>query len=682
MQNRKRESFFSHVSSSQWKRVFWIGFAGILLLPLLSFYPWKYRILFTLSFLAFVWIDLFSPLVATAILASSSLFFGNHPGGRFLELQDCLWIFWSVRGIIELKLLGRSVFSMEFWKRPIGILLFGFFLSGILSLLSNPELVFDLRFYQKGWFWFLHSTELEPWYPIKLLGIGILFWIGWNGRKEWLEKTKGRDRLLEFFAFGVMIGLLIAVLFGWLEFFFPFVKSKLDEYHLWLDGYKLVALPHSYFIWMKEIQAPFAIQSLYWNRSWFAVSLLSGLPFVFYLLFRITEKKELENPENKSYPSKVHIRLLLSFGILILLGLTFVWIGARGGMFSFALLWICAGFYFLFFKLVPNETVQKAIVRFGIIALIICGILFPILVIYTKLGLEDPERLSHFQAGWKLFLNKPLFGGGFESYGWYNECCLNQTGKGSPYHTTHNQWIQIFSGLGVFGGILFALLWGFLLDSIAFSKMEKGESIGERAVYFGSVVAIFVYSFFQEWFYLRAVYLQWIALFVFFGKNESAFVLNFISRIFKKENILRFTIVVLLLLGISIFFFPTKMFRSGIYFPPGQRKDFAWILEGKSRLVLVSTFESYRVIPNSDLSNGVSNVDIEGGHRVVYPTVKTMVPMDDLEFQTIEGENILKFECKITEERNGWRTLRFWSSEVLDPEPRKICAQYSIQKSL
>ncbi|AOP34576.1 hypothetical protein A0128_12375 [Leptospira tipperaryensis] len=684
MQNQKRNPFFIPLQISSTKIAFWIGFSILLLLPLLSFYPWKYRIAFTVLMFVFVLIDLFSPLVATAILASTGVLFGNHPGGRFLELQDSFWIYWSLRGIIELKFSGTSVFSLEFWKRPIGILLLCFFASGIVSLLANPELVSDIRFYQKGWFWFLHSTELEPWYPIKLLGIGILFWIGLHARREWLGETRKPDRLLYFFAVGIVIGLSISVFVGWMEYFFPFAKSKLDAYHFWLDGYKLIALPHSYFSWMEDLQNQFAIQSLFWNRSWFAVYLISGLPFLFYVLFQNKDDSfadDRSDTNSKTFKSKNRIRLFLLLGAFIVLSLTFVWIGARGGMLSFLVLWISAGVYFLFFRLVKKESIQKGAIRFGIVFLILCGIGFPILVIYTKLGAGDPERLSHFLGGWKLFLSKPLFGGGFESYGWYNECCLTQSGKESPYHTTHNQWIQIFSGLGIFGAFFYALLWGFLLDSIAFAKKENKESIGARALYFGSVVAIFIYSFFQEWFYLRAVYLQWIALFAYFGARNSLWE-NVVFRIFQKKNVLKFLFSLAILLFFSLYLFPTKMFRSGVYFPPGGDKFTAWILEGHSRIVLVSKPDIYSVGFNSDFPNGISKIDIEGGYRQIYPFLKTMIPKDDIDFRTIEGDNILKFECSISEQNSGWKQIFFWSPEVLDPEPRKLCGQITIRKSL
>lgn len=59
-------------------------------------------------------------------LAASGVFFGNHPGGRFLELQDCLWIYWCVRGIVENKLYGNRILEDPFWKSRIGVLLLSF----------------------------------------------------------------------------------------------------------------------------------------------------------------------------------------------------------------------------------------------------------------------------------------------------------------------------------------------------------------------------------------------------------------------------------------------------------------------------------------------------------------------------------------------------------------------------
>lgn len=186
MKDRVRKLFPSPV----FKSLIWIFFGILLILPLLAFYPWKYRVVFVFLFVCFTILDLLFPLVATFFLAASGVFFGNHPGGRFLELQDCLWIYWCVRGIVENKLYGNRILEDPFWKSRIGVLLLSFFGTGILSLIVNPELFVDFKYYQKGWFWFLHSTELEPYYPIKLLFLGILFLFGLIARKNWLEKVR------------------------------------------------------------------------------------------------------------------------------------------------------------------------------------------------------------------------------------------------------------------------------------------------------------------------------------------------------------------------------------------------------------------------------------------------------------------------------------------------------------
>lgn len=126
---------------------------------------------------------------------------------------------------------------------------------------------------------------------------------------------------------------------------------------------------------------------------------------------------------------------------------------------------------------------------------VLAGILFPIWVVWTLVGPMDPERFSHFSSGMKLGIEKLLLGGGFESYGWYNECCLSSNIRASTYHTTHNQYLQIFSGLGIVGVVLYSLLWCFLFYELLKTE-RRGRSTLVVSVLFSSVAAVFVYSFF------------------------------------------------------------------------------------------------------------------------------------------------------------------------------------------
>ncbi|EMP80739.1 putative membrane protein [Leptospira santarosai str. CBC1531] len=663
---------------------FWIVFGILLILPLLSFYPWKFRIVFVFLFVCFAVLDVLFPLVATFFLAASGIVFGNHPGGRFLELQDCLWIFWCVRGIVENYFRGSGIFTDAFWKHPIGILLLLFFGAGVLSLIANPDLFFDFRFYQKGWFWFLHSTELEPAYPIKLLLLGILFLFGLIARKNWLGDISGSSAVnpvYRIFASGVVVGMIVSITVGWLEYFSPEVKSILDFYHKWLDGYKFSAFPHSLIPFLKRFLPKFGIQSLFWNRSWFSIYLISGLPFLFYCVFAgsenfkigIFKKSKVFEGGAVSYRSGW---FLLSV-VLLVFGATFFWIGARGGIFSFVTFCVLSVFIFPFF-LVKNRNTSRMFAAILASHFVMMGILFPLSVIWMRVGPMDPERFSHFLAGLTLGIGKPLLGGGFESYGWYNECCLNPEGRSSTYHTTHNQFLQIFSGLGITGLAFYSLLWCFLFyELLKFRKNDR--SVLVSSVFFSSVAAVFVYSFFQEWFYLRVVYFQWIALFPFFTERSAAKV----RFRFHRKNIAILLCLILVLLFGSWFLFPTKTFRSGIYFPPKGRGYKAWILEGNGKMSLASRPELYLITPNREMDRrSTLSISVSGGYRKIHPRTIKGLKEEYLAFRTVKGKNILKTECTLRQKTDPFRTLNFWSRRPLDPEPRKICSQIRIRKKV
>ncbi|EMM95487.1 O-antigen ligase-like membrane protein [Leptospira interrogans serovar Zanoni str. LT2156] len=229
------------------------------------------------------------------------------------------------------------------------------------------------------------------------------------------------------------------------------------------------------------------------------------------------------------------------------------------------------GFY-LFFLLIKNKSISRVLTPVFISHFVLAGILFPIWVVWTLVGPVDPERFSHFSSGMKLGIEKLLLGGGFESYGWYNECCLSTDIRASTYHTTHNQYLQIFSGLGVTGVVLYSLLWCFLFYELL-KPERKGRSILVVSVLFSSVAAVFVYSFFQEWFYLRSVYFQWIALFPFFWKEKLGS--GFLKRpnyFFNFKNILFSLCLILVLLFGSWIFFPLKNFGLEFIFLLEKRK--------------------------------------------------------------------------------------------------------------
>ncbi|TGK31538.1 O-antigen ligase domain-containing protein [Leptospira gomenensis] len=666
-----------------------MAFALLLILPLFDFYPWKFRIGFSVFFLLFAVLDFFSPIAATFLLAASGPFFGNHPGGRFLELQDCLWIFWSVRGTAEAfrsKLLGNLFFPGE-WKTnpsPSPFLLFAFFGAGSLSLAVNPELIADWTYFRKSWFGFLHSTELEPFYPFKVLGTGLLFSFGFLSRTVWMRSIGKESRFTFWFGFGVSFGFLFSVVIGWSEYFFPTVKSLLDAYHIWLDGYKLTAPPHLILPFSDRILPNTAIQSLFWNRSWFAVYLVASFPFLFETLFSFFRTEGF-----RSFFSRPFVKSALLFSVLAGTGITFVWIGARGAFLAFAALVCGTSIHFVYSKIRIDPNLRKRISFLSAAAIVSVAILFPLFVLYVSKE-ADPERFVQFRTGFRIGIDKLLLGGGFESFGWFNECCADSNGRAAGYHTSHNQWIQVFSGTGLVGVLFFSFLWGFFL----YERLQEGTRNGSvlRASFlFGSMFAVLVYSFFQEWFYLRSVYFLWIVCFLSFsGSGQAASDFSFFFSEKRSEFQKRFaefggvapffvSILFVLLLFCSVFFFPTNRYRYGIYQPPAAKDPSElWILEGNGSWPVFSGKKGIR----ADFE-AFADADFFSAEWNRRKTVKTglsrgEVWTDSFYADEFDKMNILKTECILREDEFFPDLSLFWKREISDPETRKFCVRIRI----
>ncbi|PKA04720.1 O-antigen ligase family protein [Leptospira ellisii] len=659
----------------------WVSFALFLIFPLLGFYPWKFRIVFCIFFAAFAFLDFVSPVAAVFLLAAYGPFFGNHPGGRFLELQDCLWIFWSVRGTAEAirSKLGGNLFFPEEWRtKPAPFLLFAFFGAGALSLAVNPELLGDWIYFRKSWFGFLHSTELEPFYPFKVLGTGILFACGFLSRRAWMDSIGQGNRFTFWFCSGIAFGFFFSVTIGWFEFFFPFVKSKLDAYHLWLDAYKLEAPPHRIFPFSDPILPTTAIQSLFWNRSWFAVYLVSAFPFLFETLFRVFETERF-----RFFFSRPFAKTCVLFFVLAATGITFLWIGARGGFTSFCILLSAAFFHFVYSKIRMEFRVRKRISVLFSAAIAFTGVLFPIFIVYFAESV-DPARLLQFDTGYKIGAAKYLFGGGFESFGWFNECCVDPAGRASQYHTSHNQWIQVFSGMGGFGIFIFVFLWGVLFYE-RLREVERDGSSLRASFLFGSISAVFVYSFFQEWFYIRSVYFYWIACFLIFsdfsGRNSEP---NPVSSRKHGVKFLGATAGVLSIAVVSLSFyipsfFPTKRYQYGVYQPPAsQDTSEVWILEGKGELSVFPRTQRVRI----DFET-FADADRFASEWSDRKSEKTSLKRGEIwtEYYPIYRSNqvnILKTECVLKRADRFFDTFVFWRKETKDPETRKFCVKVRI----
>ncbi|MCB1306461.1 MAG: hypothetical protein KDK37_19360, partial [Leptospiraceae bacterium] len=74
------------ISNSAWPVLYLV--AGLLFLSFYPFYPSTYFYGFFLILLLFGAISFLRPVIAGSLMIAGGSLFGNHPGGRFLELFD------------------------------------------------------------------------------------------------------------------------------------------------------------------------------------------------------------------------------------------------------------------------------------------------------------------------------------------------------------------------------------------------------------------------------------------------------------------------------------------------------------------------------------------------------------------------------------------------------------------
>lgn len=411
-------------------------------------------------------------------------FFGNHPGGKFLEIFDMLLLLWISIAFFTIKNFKRLTFISGFeWL---------FLLSGLLSILVNSDLLYDIlhSFINTPTIFHIFSAgEWNPLYSLKMLfttlfcitSVLILYNI-------YLEDGIG---VIKKIIYVIAVTLFITIITGMLEAHVPIIKSSLDKCHILIDGYNDPDIPLTFGI-LSHLQIPIAVQSFFWNRGWYAVFLITALPFAHVVLITYL------------YDSVRLLRYKVFIGVLytFFLFYFFILIGARG-----ALLGFCASFMvFILITTVKENIMSKfKFIIPGLLVIII--ILVPLLNVYTDKGMHfDTGRLEYYKTGTEIFKRNIFLGCGIEGYGIYNAKHLVPAGKGTLYGTAHNQLLQVASGQGLPGVLIYLSMIYYVLFSLVKSLPGKKKYITPLLSGF---IGILLYSSFQEWFYLRNVQLLW-----------------------------------------------------------------------------------------------------------------------------------------------------------------------------
>ncbi|EQA37480.1 O-antigen ligase [Leptospira inadai serovar Lyme str. 10] len=625
------------------------------LFSFLFYYPLSFR--FPIIGCAFLWIGIcfLKPMSGLFLLFAVLPLFGNHPGGRFMEIADFLLLTWLCGAYYNAKRADARI--LIFFKSIGGMLSGGFVFAGFLGLFFQPDIVRDWEHYRTNPFFFFRSGELEPMYPVKMILVTISIYLLFVLAGA-LNREKGGFRIPTVLFGGLLTGFSATFILGYLEFIFPKVSGWLDFYHIWLGGYVDRNVPHS--VLPFRFSDDRSIQSLFWNRSWYAMYLIACLPFAALSLTAFIKK-------GRSAVFGYNISFLLISCLVFGFGFTLVLVGARGAILAFGVSIFC----FLsisVLSLKKDGKFGRTLALRTTLVLLCLALLFPFL--FAKgLGFLSggEERKELFSAGILLSSYSPIFGGGMESYAWGNEHFLKGIDKGSRLHSSHNQFLQVLSGEGVFGLFFFCALWGTaIVRGIRFSIGNKG--IVHRII-LSSLLGIFAYSCVQEWFFLRAIQIPfWILILSITGKRRAT------AREFK--------FIVFLFCGLlvaALYLSGKKTSRFGTFFPP-DRPGESYLLEGSGwmkisaprKMILEADFPFLQEATNRKRILKLSNNDSE--ERVIH-----LEPRMKLEFSILPGE--LKWVCEVEDGPEIDERLNFFqrllSKQVEDPEPRKICLKFS-----
>lgn len=493
------------------------GGAGLLLLVVVAcfqvsaYYPTTYRIGMLLGVAGFAALSLWRPATGVFLLFASGPFFGNHPGGHFMELFPLLLALWT-----GAALWHRAGVHFRFVLVGAPMVL-----AQLLPALLHPWPAFDALHRYADPFHILISDEHNPLYPLQqLLWTAVLFLFASHAACAKTARTPFREYDRAAIA-GIATGLVLVIAIGLMESLLPALARSLDAYHIRLDGYVDRAGSHFF----PKFASP---NSLFWNRSWHGIYFVSSLPFLLMAALHLPAARR-----------RVTLRRLVIPTLLVLLFCYAILIGARGTLlavtvFALAMLPVAAmtmlpgggpGRLRL-----PSLLVVWPVVIAGIALLI--HLALPILTVMGNLGMNEP-RFGQYAAGLRIFLLFPLTGGGIESYGYYNTNVLQGISMAAPNGTAHSQWLQILSGSGLIGGAAYVAVFAAALLAPFRSLMsasrqrdffrdERGpggmaasdagwhlHAFLQPTIVLAGLASLLVYGTVQEWWYLKPVQAAW-----------------------------------------------------------------------------------------------------------------------------------------------------------------------------
>jgi len=477
----KLKSFFLSINKKDFFIVllllFFLLFFLFPFLYLLPYYPFKFRILFLAFLLSWLLIIHFNTKLIFFLVPWILIFQGNHPGGRFLEIGDYLLI------ISAIYLLSTNKIQI-FYRKSIFIKIYIILL---IPIITNWYAILDIEHYRFNIFHFLSSSELEPFFSLKQWMISIAMTI--------LILTAVSNIIFKKYIIkGVYTSLIFLSIIAILEWGFKDIQKFIDIVQVWISGYTDRHQSHFSSIGLKT-----STKSLFWNRSWFSMYLISSIPMIAYVI------------KDRKY------KLLEIISVIIVITLLLISIGSRGALFSFWFSIIITSLIFL------NKNLNKYFLLEGVFIGFI--VMYSIFIIFVYPDI-DISRRNHLISGINAFKLSPIVGWGLDSFGWVNEIFLRGMNLASKFHSTHNDYLNFLVGNGIILFIFYIIIHLKLID---FFKR-----------YFlvtASLFAVLFYKNFQEWTYINAITFPFL------------FLIIMAIRKVKFSNNIFFPLIIILLLG-------------------------------------------------------------------------------------------------------------------------------------
>lgn len=423
-------------------------------LYLLPYYPIKFRMLFLTFLISWLLIIKFNSKLLFFFVPWILIFQGNHPGGRFIEVGDYLLISSAIY-------LSATNEILLFSKRSIFIKIY---LIILIPIITNWYAILDLEHYRLNIFHFLSSSELEPFFSLKQ-------WILLVAMTIIILTTLSNVIYKKYFIKGVYTSLIFICMIAFAEWIFKDIQNFIDLVQIWISGYTDRHQSHFSLIGLNT-----STKSLFWNRSWFSMYLISTIPMIAYF------KKDRK------------FKFLKLIPIIIVITLLLISIGSRGALFSFWFSILITSLIFL------NKDLDKYI----LLSVVFIGFLVMYFVfIICILPDIDISRRNHLISGIYAFKLSPIVGWGLDSYGWVNEIFLRGMSLASKFHSTHNDYLNFLIGNGLLLFILFIIVHLKLIDYFK-----------RNLIVTASLFAVLFYKNFQEWTYINAITFPFLFLLI------------------------------------------------------------------------------------------------------------------------------------------------------------------------